>query len=147
MKAILCILPHTALLPLQGSSPSCSRWTEKDRWVMEGQAGHLALHPCTGLLVHHCHKHGCTQQCPSCSFTCKSNRALQSSLSTQSLLYQKRIRGAESMVPYLSHPAAFHIFATSWLSMLSPHKKKAHHACRSNCQKNVFLETWKHWKI
>lgn len=53
-----------------------SRWTEKDRWMMEGQVGHLPLHPCIGLLVHHCHNHECMQQCPSCSFTCKSNCAL-----------------------------------------------------------------------
>lgn len=40
---------------------------------MEGQAGHLALHPCTGLLVHHCHNRGYMRHCPSCSFTCRSN--------------------------------------------------------------------------
>lgn len=100
---------------------------DKEEQMDEGRAGWTVSHPahcpCTGLLVHHHHKHGTTQQCPSCPSTCKSHHSLQRSLSTAITSLPKerhRKHGAMSQSPcspsHLYHILAIHAAGTRWLS-------------------------------
>lgn len=136
---------------------------QKDRegQTDEGRTGwtlsHPARCPCTGLLLHHHHKHGTTRQCPSCPSTCKPHHSLRRNLSIAiASLSKERCRedGAMSQAPY-SPSHLYHILAgcaIQWyvtihkLLLLQWHKK-THHAWRSHWQNNVFLWAWKHWNI
>lgn len=72
-QAVLCSLLSAA--PLR--QPFCSRWTEMNRGMKEGQAEPSCHCPCICLLVHHPHKHGTTQQSPSCSLPAWSAKTLE----------------------------------------------------------------------
>lgn len=77
-KAVLCSLPYTSLL-LLSDSPSAADGQRRTKGRRKGRLtlSHPAHCPCMGLLVHHPHKHGNTQQSPSCFLPAWSAKILE----------------------------------------------------------------------